>query len=378
MKFIHISDLHIGLHLMNRDLLEDQRFVLNQITTYIKQNKVDAILIAGDIFDKSIPAADAVELFDTFMNDLHNADPDMEICVISGNHDSKVRLDMYREILGSEHIHMIGKPPETKGDHMAHITLTDEYGPVTFWMLPYVKPNMVFDVIAKDSDQYISYEEAIKRLIQREPINPKERNVFIGHQFFISPDQTPDKIERADSESVIFGNADVIKADVLDIFDYAALGHIHKPMALNRETVRYSGTPLAYSFSEAEHEKGFLVIEMKEKGNIKIEKEELKPLRKMKVVKGSLQEVLSEASDDYASVTLSEPSTVDKVDRIRAAFPNLLSLKSTYSSPSVNYASAEDMVSYAPMDMCRSFLQEMTDKEEAILTDIINSLEDAS
>ena len=132
------------------------------------------------------------------------------------------------------------------------------------------------------------------------------------------------------------------------------------------------------SFSEAEHEKGFLVIEMKEKGNIKIEKEELKPLRKMKVVKGSLQEVLNEASDDYASVTLSEASTVDKVDRIRAAFPNLLSLKSTYSSPSVNYASAEDMVSYAPMDMCRSFLQEMTDKEEAILTDIISSLEDVS
>ena len=233
MKFFHLSDLHIGLRLMNRDLSEDQRYIFDQTIRYALEEKPDAILIAGDIYDKSVPSAEAVDLFDYFISKLRRTLPDTEIMMISGNHDSVSRINIYRSILSDQRIHMIGMPPEKEEDLIEQVTLYDDHGPVHFYLLPFVKPSMVKQILGVDEEgRNLSYDETIHRLIAREDIRKEERNVLVSHQFYLPVGWKTDQVERMDSEIRTVGNIDEVKADVLDSFDYAALGHIHKPMAV--------------------------------------------------------------------------------------------------------------------------------------------------
>ena len=186
MRFFHLSDLHIGLKLINRDLGEDQRFILRQIVEKAEAARPDAVVIAGDIYDKSVPSADAVEIFDDFIFGLRKAVPEAEIMMISGNHDSAPRVNLFRRILGREKIHMIGIPPQSVEDHMERVTLQDEYGPVHFYLLPFVRPSMVRNVIGvKEDGSGFSYDETIHRLLDREEIDTRERNVLVSHQFYL-------------------------------------------------------------------------------------------------------------------------------------------------------------------------------------------------
>ncbi|MCI6636736.1 MAG: exonuclease SbcCD subunit D [Bilifractor sp.] len=380
MRFFHLSDLHIGLKLINRDLGEDQRFILRQIVEKAEAARPDAVVIAGDIYDKSVPSADAVEIFDDFIFGLRKAVPEAEIMMISGNHDSAPRVNLFRRILGREKIHMIGIPPQSVEDHMERVTLQDEYGPVHFYLLPFVRPSMVRNVIGTREDgSGFSYDETIHRLMDREEIDTRERNVLVSHQFYLPKGTEADTVERMDSEILTIGNIDRVTADVLQQFDYAALGHIHKPMRVGSEYARYCGTPMACSVSEAGQKKGILQVDLGKKGEVSVSVLPLTPLREIRTFRGDLDEVLRQGCEDYAVVTLTdvrEADALDMQDRVRNAFPNLLEIRRE-GLPGVDYRAdyAEEAVMNS-YDLCCSFLGEPDEGERSLLKDVINTVGD--
>ncbi|MBP5620628.1 MAG: exonuclease SbcCD subunit D, partial [Thermoguttaceae bacterium] len=235
MKFIHLSDLHLGLKLFNYDLIEEQRDALSQIVEQVKQERPDAVVVAGDVYDKSIPSADALELFDDFLNEINEASPNTRLMTISGNHDSATRLDQYRRFLSRMNVHMVGLPPQRPDERIEKVVVEDEYGVVNFYLLPFVKPTSVKEIGGGDEKgNNLAYEESLRRLLAREDIDPTERNVLVSHQFYYPSGQSPDSVERMESETygISVGNVDAASSDLLNAFDYAALGHIHKPWSL--------------------------------------------------------------------------------------------------------------------------------------------------
>ena len=379
MKFFHLSDLHIGLKLMNRDLREEQIDILRQITELAKAEKPDAVVIAGDIYDKAVPTAEAVEIFDGFMTELKKAVPKAEIMLISGNHDSGLRLNCFREILDEQKVHMIGLPPRTENEYIEKVTLTDEFGTLNFYLLPFVKPSMVKQIVGVDENgNNLSYDAALHRLIEREKVNTTERNVLVSHQFYLPVGGDAEKVDRMDSEIRTVGNIDAVSADVLELFDYAALGHIHKPMKVGSEAYRYCGTPLACSVSEAGQQKGIIMVEMGSKNSVKTTILPLKPLREVRIIKGSLEDVLAQACEDFVTVILTDKvdlDIMDMQDRIRMAFPYLLEIrrevlrKADYSDQMMAEKEQD------PFKLCCSFLKDLDDEEKAVLQDVIHTVQ---
>ncbi len=378
MRFFHLSDLHIGLKLFNRDLSEDQIYILNQIIKAAEEKKPDAVVIAGDIYDKAVPSAEAVTIFDQFLSGLTKAVPEAEIMIISGNHDSAPRVNVYRSVLKDRRIRMIGNPPVKEEEYIEKAVLEDEYGEVSFYLLPFVKPSMVKGITGTDEKgNNFSYEEALRRLLGRETIDPSIRNVLVSHQFYVPAGLQGEDIERMDSEVRTVGNIDLIHGDVLEQFDYAALGHIHKPMKVGKDCYRYCGTPLACSVSEAGQQKGIVLVEMKEKGHVETSVLPLHPMREIRKIKGSLPEVLAQACSDYVTVTLTDKVDFhipDLQEKLRNAFPNLLEIRRELVWLRQSEREAELEKEADPMDLCRSFLGELDEEEEELLGQIINTL----
>ncbi|MCD8325792.1 MAG: exonuclease SbcCD subunit D [Lachnospiraceae bacterium] len=378
MRFFHLSDLHIGLKLMNRDLSEDQTYILNQMIDIAVEKHPDAIIVAGDIYDKAIPSAEAVEIFDDFISGLARALPECEIMMISGNHDSAPRVNQFRSVLSRHRIHMIGLPPQTPEEHIEKVTLRDDYGAVNFYLLPFVKPSMVKMITGTDENgNNLTYNETLHRLIGREKVDQNERNVLVSHQFYLPVGTAAEMIERMDSEIRTIGNIDEVKADILQAFDYAALGHIHKPMKLGDDCHRYSGTPLACSVSEAGQQKGIVMVDLAEKGNVMTEVIPLFPLRQVRVIRGALEEVLGQGCPDYVTVVLTDQldlNVIDVTDRIRNAFPNLLEIRRE-AEGGVNYARAyEPEKKMSVYEFCAKLLNDLDDGEQDILQDVINTV----
>ena len=377
MRFFHLSDLHIGLKLMNHDLSEDQRHVFKEIAEYAGERQPDAIVIAGDIYDKAVPSAEAVELFDEFVMMLTEAAPKAELMMISGNHDSGSRVNVFRGILSRHHIHMIGLPPRSDDERIEKVTLKDENGPVNFYLLPFVKPSMVRGIVAKEGEAGLSYEESLRRLFAREDINTDERNVLVSHQFFLPSGEDVQNIERMESEICTVGNVDAVSAELLKPFDYAALGHIHKPMKVGSEIIRYCGTPLACSVSEAGQEKGVIEVTLEAKGEIKTEVLPLKPLREVRVLKGTLEEILEHPSDDYVTVILTDVNgndSFDMQDRLHFAFPHLLEIcreENRATDYQVELTGLKHLDAY---ELCTEFLSDLNEEEKDILRDVINTV----
>lgn len=379
MKFFHLSDLHIGLKLVNRDLYEDQKYILNQIVTQAKTEQPDAVIIAGDIYDKSIPSIEAVELFDEFILALTTAAPNSVIMMISGNHDSAQRINCYRNILSKQNVYTIGLPPCNENEYMEKIVLEDEHGNVNFYLLPFVKPSMVKNIVGVDEKgNNLSYHDTIRRLIERETLNLEERNVIVSHQFYLPKGANADEVERMDSEVITVGNIDEVSSGVLSAFDYAALGHIHKPMKAGNDCIRYCGTPLACSVSEAGQEKGIIVVDMQEKGTQTIRVLPLLPLRQVCVIEGTLEEVLKLACEDYVTVILTDKvdlDIIDMQDRIRAAFPNLLEIRRDVLRKADYSKKILDDSELTPFELCCAFLKSLDDTEREILEDVINTVQ---
>lgn len=382
MKFFHLSDLHIGLKLMNRDLREEQMDILRQVTDLAREEQPDAVVIAGDIYDKAVPAAEAVEVFDSFITELKRAVPEAEMMLISGNHDSGLRMNCFREILDEQKVHMIGLPPRREEEYIEKVTFQDEFGPVNFYLLPFVKPSMVKQIVGVDENgNNLSYDATLHKLIAREEVNTAERNVLVSHQFYLPVGENAESVERMDSEIRTVGNIDAVASDVLEAFDYAALGHIHKPMKVGSELYRYCGTPLACSVSEAGQQKGVIMVEIGEKdskASVKITVLPLKPLREVRIIKGSLEEVLVQACEDFVTVILTDRvdlDIMDMQDRIRMAFPYLLEIrrevlrKADYSEQLMAEKEQD------PFELCCSFLKDLDDEEKTILRDVIHTVQ---
>lgn len=380
MKLFHLSDLHIGLKLFNRDLLEDQEYILRQIVKYAAEEKPDAVVIAGDIYDKAIPSAEGVSLFDRFLSELTAAVPEAVIMMISGNHDSAPRVNVFRGILSRQNIYMIGIPPEKPDDHIEKVSLRDGFGTVNFYLLPFVKPSMVKMILGADENgSQLSYDETIHGLIEREEVDQTQRNILVSHQFYLPVGTEADRIERMDSEIRTVGNIDEVRADILERFDYAALGHIHKPMKVGSEVYRYCGTPLACSVSEAGQQKGIVMVELREKGSVQTAALPLTPLRQVRVIRGGLAEILRQGCNDYVTVVLTDKAdlnAMDMQDRIRNAFPNLLEIRrEIWKKADYSGDCAADAV-LDPYELCATFLRELELPEQELLREVIHAVQE--
>lgn len=383
MKIFHLSDLHIGVKLHNQDLAEEQEYVFAQIIEQIKERQPDVIVIAGDIYDKAVPTAEAVKLFDAFMENMYRAAGDGKIMLISGNHDSAQRIDCFRWALEKDRMYLVGLPPLTKEERIEKVVVEDAYGEVNFYLLPYVRPALVRNVLEVKENQSLSYDEALHLLIEREQIDTTKRNVLVSHQFYLPRECDPENIERTDSEVQSVGNVDVVYADAISDFDYAALGHIHKPMTVGLNHLRYCGTPFAYSVSEAGQEKGMLEITLGKKGEpVQIEKIVLKPKHQVRVIKGTLEEVLQQSCEDFVSVVLTgetEFESFDLNEKLGNAFPRLLEIRRERMVRDVELEELTERFMAGDLEpfelICEFVSGELDEEEQTILREVINELE---
>ena len=277
---------------------------------------------------------------------------------------------------------MIGMPPVREGEHIEKVTLADESGKVNFYLLPFVRPSMVKEITGTDEKgNNLSYDAALRSLLSLEDINTAERNVLVSHQFYLPAGMAAEDLERADSEIVTVGNIDQVSAEALTPFDYAALGHIHKPMKVGSENFRYCGTPLACSVSEAGQQKGIILVELGPKGEVSTEVLPLHPLRRVQKIRGSLAEVLMTPSEDFVSVTLTDTvdlDVFDMQDRLRAAYPNLLEIRRETEYKADYRKAAEAGQERDPFGLCLDFLGELMPGEEELLKDVVNAVNAAA
>ena len=314
MKFVHLSDLHLGKSLNEHSFLEDQKYILNEIVDKIKDISPDFVIIAGDIYDRPIPSEGAVELLDDFLTEL--ARLDMKVYMIAGNHDSAERLSFASELIEKSGIY-ISKEYDGK---LKKFTLYDEYGPLNIFLLPFIKPLTVRKYHPENNIS--SYTDAVSAALSTCDINTEERNIVAAHQFITGA-------ERSDSEDLIVGTIDNIDASLFRDFDYTALGHIHKPQNIT-EKIRYCGTPIKYSFSEAGNKNSITVCEIKEKGSLEITEIPLVPLRDMHEIEGKFQDIISSNHDkrfrdSYIKVILTDDESIyDDLPKLREIYPNIL------------------------------------------------------
>ena len=306
MKLFHLSDLHIGKLLCGYSLRENQEAVLSQIADYAKAEHPDAILICGDIYDKSAPSGEAYVMFDRFLEALSEIRPRIPVFIIAGNHDSPERLSYASAFLEKHSIYLSVFPPVREDEYLKKITLEDEYGPVDFYLLPFLKPGWLRPLLPEGSA--FSYEEAVRFLLSREKIDPGRRNVILSHQFYTAGQSEP---ETCDSEVAVAmaGGLDRIDISVLDAFDYAALGHLHGSQKVGRMSARYCGTPYKYSVSEERHHKAVTVVELGEKGEEpQLRFLPLSGLQDVRRLRGTLEEVLEAAESAAPSPSAGQPS----------------------------------------------------------------------
>lgn len=319
MKLLHLSDLHIGKRVNEFSMLEDQKYILQQIIEIADIEQVDGLILAGDIYDKPVPPTEAVQIFDQFLTKL--AQQNRKIFIISGNHDSAERIAFGAKLMNSKGVYV---SPVYNGN-IEPIALKDEYGEIFIYLLPFIKPAVIHHVFPQEDCE--SYEDAARIAISHMKVNTEKRNILVAHQLVTGAD-------RCDSEEILIGGLDNINSCVFETFDYVALGHIHSPQSITKETIRYCGTPLKYSFSEAGQKKSVTVLEFFEKENIQIRTIPLYPLRDMCKIKGTYLEVTNLNfykdlnREDYVQITLTDEEDIpDGIKKLRVIYPNLMQLE---------------------------------------------------
>ena len=320
MKLFHLSDLHIGKRVNEFSMIEDQKYILKRILDLAEEEKPDGIILAGDIYDKQIPSAEAVQVFDEFITRL--AGRAIPVFIISGNHDSAERLAFGGRLLNSRGIYL---SPVYDGS-VTKIPLKDQYGTVWIHLLPFIRPSTVRHVFENEADLVTDVQTAAETVIRHMEIDLKDRNILVAHQFVTGA-------SRCESEDVQVGGLDNIDAAVFTPFDYTALGHIHSPQNVGTDRVRYCGTPLKYSFSEVDQEKSITVVELEKKGTVRTSLLPLKPLRDMRKLRGTYLELTDRSfyrdmnREDYIQVTLTDEDNVpDGLQKLRVIYPNIMQL----------------------------------------------------
>ncbi|MBQ8470251.1 MAG: exonuclease SbcCD subunit D [Clostridia bacterium] len=372
MKLFHLADLHIGKQVHNVSMLPDQRYILGQVLEAVRREKPDAVLLSGDIYDKPQIAREAEKLYDWFLTEL--AAVGQPVLVISGNHDSAAHVGYFSELLKGRGLYT--SAPEFSGVG-APVVLEDEHGPVSFWLLPFLKPIDVRAAYPEEEYPDVktdSYHNAIASVVAQMDVDPKQRNVLLCHQFVVkslgSGEETG--VEKADSETLSIGGLDCVGAALFDVFDYVALGHLHRPQKVGRETVRYCGTPLKYSFSEANDHKSITVVELGPKGDVHLSTIPLTPQRDMRRIAGSFEELTShdyyaqQDTDDYLEITLTDDTEVPGAfRRLQQVYPNLLSLRyeKLGASAVTSAVSVKELETMDPFDLVSKFFREQTGKD---------------
>ena len=320
MKLFHLSDLHIGKRVNEFSMIEDQKYILKRILDLAEEEKPDGIILAGDIYDKQIPSAEAVQVFDEFITRL--AGRAIPVFIISGNHDSAERLAFGGRLLNSRGIYL---SPVYDGS-VTKIPLKDQYGTVWIHLLPFIRPSTVRHVFENEADLVTDVQTAAETVIRHMEIDLKDRDILVAHQFVTGA-------SRCESEDVQVGGLDNIDAAVFTPFDYTALGHIHSPQNVGIDRVRYCGTPLKYSFSEVDQEKSITVVELEKKGTVRTSLLPLKPLRDMRKLRGTYLELTDRSfyrdmnREDYIQVTLTDEDDVpDGLQKLRVIYPNIMQL----------------------------------------------------
>ena len=385
MRFAHLGDLHIGKRVNDFLMLKDQEYVLGQIIDIIKNEKVEAVLIAGDVYDKQVPSLEAVNLFDDFLTKL--AELDVKVYIISGNHDSAERLSFAGRLIEKSGVYIA---PTFDGNVVKHTT-QDKYGDINIYMMPFVKPINVKKYYDNENEdtRIETYNDALKIVIDSLEVDQSQRNIIIAHQFVTGATV-------CESEELSIGGLENVDASIFDRFDYVALGHIHGPQKVGRETLRYSGTPLKYSFSEMNHKKSVTIVDVNDKNNSKddnktnidIRQIELKPLHDMRKIKGTYEEItlkdnyINTDTRDYMHIVLTDEEDIpDAIGKLRSIYPNIMKLE--YDNMRTRNNSKIDVTSRieekTPLDLFKELYelqnnQVMTEEQEEYMKDMLDKL----
>lgn len=320
MKILHLADLHLGKRVNEMSMIEDQKYILDQIITLIKEESVGIVLLCGDIYDKSIPTIEAIHLLDEFLDQLSKMA--IKVLMISGNHDSIDRLSFGKSLFTRSNLYIASQFE----NEIEKITVKENGITVNFYMLPFVKSAYISHIFQLQTD---SYEECFRYLIEHTKIDEEETNILLSHQFVSANKKNP---ELSDSETSSLGGIDNIDFHIFDPFDYVALGHIHKPQAMGREMVRYAGSILKYSFSEIHMDKKATILTIDAKKEISLSFHPLKPLRDMREIECSLEELLKKQceigkQEDYMHVILTdEEQILDAIGKVRTIYPNVMQI----------------------------------------------------
>lgn len=375
MRFMHLADLHIGKRVNEFSMLEDQRYILEQVLALAHDRKVDGVLIAGDIYDKAIPPVEAVSLFDTFLTRLSECH--LPVYMINGNHDSAERVSFGARLMEKSGVYVAS---EYTGA-VKKVSVEDAYGMLDIYLLPFIKPAYVRALGGEAAEEIRTYQEAVSYVMNQ--VRPEEdrRNLLVAHQFVTGA-------VTCDSEEHSVGGLDQVEASCFNGFDYVALGHLHGPQTVGRDTVRYAGTLLKYSFSEVNHKKSVTIVDLKEKGNVTIETYPLEPLHDMRKIRGSYEEITKKSNydqtdtEDYVQITLTDETDIfDAVGKLRVIYPNLMKLeydntRTRQSGQTELYDTAEKQ---SPMELIEELFEMQNNKPmgeeqkqymEALMTDV--------
>ena len=377
MRFLHLADLHIGKRVNGFSMIEDQKFVFEQVYNVIENEKIDGIIMAGDIYDKPVPSAEAVKLFDEMLTRLVSIN--LPIFVISGNHDSAERIGFGSDILSAAKVYM----SRVYNGNLQKIELEDDYGKINVYLLPFRKPATVKNIYKEAEIK--DYDDALEYVLSQEKIDETKRNVIVSHQFVTGA-------MRSESEEVSVGGLDNVSVENYEAFDYVALGHIHRAQQMGRESARYAGTLLKYSFSEEKHNKSMTIVDLKEKGNIEIKEIPVKPLHDLKTIKGKFSKITSEEfykelkkEDYYRAVLTDEDDILNAIGKLKSIYPNLMSME--YDNTRTRSYSVVDNVetgeTKSPLDYFEEFFEKqngrkMSEKQRNYLLEILGEAREES
>lgn len=373
MKILHTSDLHLGKKLSEESFYDDQKYILDEITNIVKEKEINVVMIPGDIYDKSIPSSEATMMFDQFLTNLSKMN--VKVLITSGNHDSNERLSFGSKIFHEFNIHIV----TSYEGKIEKISMDD----VDFYLLPFLKPFHLKHLMdEKEYEKINNSNDMMKWILNREKIDKTRKNILLAHQFVMWNGKFP---EQCDSESIALNNVgtlDAIDVNLLDVFDYVALGHIHRPQKIKRDTIRYSGTPLKYSFSEVNDKKSVVIIDTDDIKNIELL--ELKPLRNMQILRGTFEKVMNmKPSDDIIKVELEDENTIiSPMEEIKQRFKNAIALVFINKYKSSNENDLKEIKEDAsPYELFHSFFaeqngREMSQEEDEYLKSVIDALKE--
>lgn len=373
MKFLHLSDLHLGKSVYEFSMIEDQDYILQEILKIADEQQPQCVLISGDVFDRTIASTEALRLFDDFLFAL--AKKHIQVYIINGNHDSADRLAFGSRLIVGSGVHIA----RVYNGVIDRYTVTDAYGDIDIYLLPFLKPLLVKRFFPEE--EIHSWTDALNVVIKNMPVDPDRRNILLAHQFVTGA-------QRSESEEINVGGADNIDVNVFDPFDYVALGHLHGPQSVGRETVRYCGTPLKYSFSEAGHNKTVTVVELEEKGLVTIQEIPLIPLRDMREIRGTYLEVTAKdfygnsPLEDYYHITLTdEEDQSDALNKLRIFYPHLMRLDydNSRTRSESDFSVSIDTSRLTPMELFETFYkeqnqQDLSEKQKSYLSEVMDKV----